>query len=82
MTVPQDNATYAVDPERLRVLKRYPVGDVAGAVSPDGRLVRARAPPRAASACSTCARDEVRRFRGRHDAAVEAVSFTPGRDGP
>ena len=38
VTVPQDNATYAVDPERMRVVKRYPVGDVAGAVSPDGSL--------------------------------------------
>ena len=39
LTVPQEDATYAIDSERLRVLRRYPVGDVSGAVSPDGRLV-------------------------------------------
>jgi hypothetical protein len=37
VTVPHDNATYAIDSKRLRVLKRYPVGALAGAVSPDGR---------------------------------------------
>ena len=39
LTVPQEDATYAIDSRRLRVLRRYPVGGVSAAVSPDGRLV-------------------------------------------
>ena len=36
LTVPQDNATYAVDPGRMRVLKRYPVGESPARSVPTG----------------------------------------------
>jgi WD40 repeat protein/DNA-binding SARP family transcriptional activator len=76
LTVPQEDATYAIDSRRLGVLRRYPVGGISGAVSPDGRLV----------ALGSGAGDvrlldsrsgRVRRLRGRHEASVEVVSFTP-----
>jgi WD40 repeat protein/DNA-binding SARP family transcriptional activator len=75
VTVPQENATYAVDPERLRVLKRYRVGDVAGAVSPDGRLF-ALGSAQGGLRLLDMRSGLVRRFRGRHEAAVDSVSFT------
>jgi WD40 repeat protein/DNA-binding SARP family transcriptional activator len=34
----RDNRTWELDPERLVVERSWPVGDYAGAVSPDGRL--------------------------------------------
>jgi WD40 repeat protein/DNA-binding SARP family transcriptional activator len=76
VTVPHDNATYAVDPERMRVVKRYPVGDVAGAVSSDGRVF-ALGSGTGNLRLLDLRSGEIRRFRGRHDAAVDAVSFTP-----
>jgi WD40 repeat protein/DNA-binding SARP family transcriptional activator len=76
VTVPQENATYAVDSERMGVLKRYPVGDVAGAVSPDGRLF-ALGSAQGGLRLLDLRSGLVRRFRGRHEAAVDSVSFTP-----
>ena len=38
MTSPKDDATYMLDAETLRVVRRWPVGDLVGSVSPDGRL--------------------------------------------
>jgi WD40 repeat protein len=76
VTVPQENATYAVDSERMGVLKRYPVGDVAGAVSPDGRLF-ALGSPQGGVRLLDLRSGLVRRFTGRHEAAVDSVSFTP-----
>ena len=76
VTVLQENATYAVDPVRLRVLKRYPVGDVAGAVSPEGRLF-ALGSARGGLRLLDLRSGRVRRFTGRHEASVEFISFTP-----
>ena len=76
VTSVNDHATFEIDPRRLRVLHRYPIGDVAGAVSPDGtafalgsqvggmRLLDLRS-------------GAVRRFAGRHQGPVERVRFTP-----
>ena len=38
LTSQTDNRTWELDPEQLRVLRSWPVGDSAGAVSPDGRV--------------------------------------------
>ncbi len=76
LTVPQDHATYAIDPERLRVLKRYPVGDVAGAVRPDGRLF-ALGSARGGLRLLNLRSEQVRRLSGRHDAAVDSMLWTP-----
>jgi DNA-binding SARP family transcriptional activator/WD40 repeat protein len=37
LTSRQDNRTWELDTQRLRVVRSWPVGDFAGAVSPDGR---------------------------------------------
>ena len=37
LTSRQDDRTWELDTERLRVVRSWPVGDFAGAVSPDGR---------------------------------------------
>ena len=76
VTAPQDNATYAIDPERLRVLKRYPVGDVTGAVSPNGRLF-ALGSDKGGLRLLDLRSGGIRRFQGRHDAAVNFMTFTP-----
>jgi WD40 repeat protein len=78
VTVPHDNATYAIDSKRLRVLKRYPVGALAGAVSPDGRSF-ALGSNNGGLRLLELRSGEVRRFTGRHEATVEHISFT--RDG-
>jgi WD40 repeat protein/DNA-binding SARP family transcriptional activator len=71
-----DNQTWEVEPDGLRVRRSYPVGDFAGAVSPDGqefalgsqtgrvRLLDLRS-------------GQVRSFRGRHDGSVLRAMFTP-----
>ena len=76
VTVAQDDATYAVNPERMRVVKRYPVGDVAGAVSPDGQLF-ALGSTQGGLRLLDLRSGAIRRLRGRHEAAVDFVSFTP-----
>jgi WD40 repeat protein/DNA-binding SARP family transcriptional activator len=76
VTVPQENATYAIDPERLRVARRYPIGDVAGAVSPDGRLF-ALGSHSGRLRLLDLRSGRIRRFRGSHEVAVEEVQFSP-----
>lgn len=76
VTVPQENATYAIDAKRLRVLKRYPVGDLVGSVSPDGRLY-ALGSKRGRLRLLDLRSGRVRALKGSHDAAVEYISFTP-----
>ena len=38
LTSLRDDRTWELDPEPLRVVRSWPVGDIAGAVSPDGRV--------------------------------------------
>ena len=38
LTSLRDDRTWELDPEPLRVVRSWPVGDLAGAVSPDGRV--------------------------------------------
>ena len=58
------------------MLKRYPAGDVAGAVRPDGRLF-ALGSARGGLRLLNLRSGEVRRLSGRHDAAVDSVGWTP-----
>ncbi len=76
LTVPREDATYAIDSRRLRVLRRYPVGGISGAVSPDGRLVALGSGAGGVRLLDSGS-GRVRRLRGRHDASVEVMSFTP-----
>jgi WD40 repeat protein/DNA-binding SARP family transcriptional activator len=76
VTVPRDNATYAIGSKRLRVLERYPVGDLVGAVSPDGRLF-ALGTDSGGLRLLDLRSGQVRPFRGRHDAPVNVVRFAP-----
>ena len=76
LTVPREDATYAIDSRRLHVLRRYPVGGISGAVSPDGRLVALGSGAGGVRLLDSGS-GRVRRLRGRHEASVEVVSFTP-----
>ena len=51
LTSVRDNRTWELDPDPLRIVRSWPVGDAAGAVSPDGRVF-ALAPRQAGSGCS------------------------------
>jgi len=67
--------TYEIDPERLRVLRRYPVGDSAGSVSPDGRTF-ALGSEKGRVRLLDLRSGEVTRFRGAHDGAILQTTFT------
>ena len=76
VTSPQDDATHEIDAQSLRVVRRYPAGGFAGALSPDGgalalgsgdgrvRLLDLRS-------------GEARLFARRHRAGVIDITFTP-----
>ncbi len=76
MTSAEDDQTTMIDADSLRVVQRWPAGDVVGAVSADGsafalgsqegdvRLLDLRS-------------GRVRRFAGRHEGSVGAMRFTP-----
>jgi WD40 repeat protein len=76
VTSPQSDETLEVDGRTLRVVRRYPVGDEVGAISPDGntfalgssdgtvRLVDRRS-------------GAIRRFAGRHQGGILRLAFTP-----
>ena len=76
VTSAHNDETWEIDARTLRVVRRYPVGDEAGALSPDGstfalgssdgtvRLVDRRS-------------GEVRRLIGRHQAEILRLEFTP-----
>jgi len=77
---PAGNETYAIDAERLRVLRRYPypTRDSAGKVSPDGRTF-ALGSEEGRVRLLDLRTGAVKLFRGRHDGAVIRMVFT--RDG-
>ena len=58
-----------IDTERLRRVRRWPVGDAAGSVSPDGRLF-ALGSQAGEVRLLDLRSGRVRRFTGRHDGAV------------
>ncbi|MEP6954652.1 MAG: BTAD domain-containing putative transcriptional regulator [Solirubrobacteraceae bacterium] len=71
-----DDATFEIDPQRLRVLHRYPVGAAAGAVSPDGRAF-ALGSQAGGVRLLDLRSGAVGRFAGRHQGAIERMRFTP-----
>ena len=76
VTSPHNDETWEIDSRTLRVIRRYPVGDEVGAISPAGntfalgstdgtvRLVDRRS-------------GAIRRFMGRHQGGVLRLVFTP-----
>jgi WD40 repeat protein len=76
MTSPGENATYEIDAESLRVVRRYPVGDFAGAVSPDASAF-ALGSETGSVRLLDLRSGRARRFTGRHRAGVLRMAFTP-----
>jgi WD40 repeat protein/DNA-binding SARP family transcriptional activator len=76
LTSARDNRTWEVDPGRLQVLRSYPVGDFAGAVSPDG-LRFALGSQEGRVRVLDLASGAVRTFRASHDADIIRMRFTP-----
>jgi WD40 repeat protein/class 3 adenylate cyclase len=75
VTSAQDDETYEIDAESLRILRRYAVGDVAGALSPGGTSFAL------GSEAGTVRLLDLRSGRvrrlGRHRSGVLRMSFTP-----
>jgi WD40 repeat protein/DNA-binding SARP family transcriptional activator len=88
MTSMRDDRTWELDPERLRVRRFWPVGDYAGAVSPDGRAFALGSGTGRVRLLDLDS-GQIRPLRGRHKGRVLRMRFTPdgrtlvttGRDG-
>jgi WD40 repeat protein/DNA-binding SARP family transcriptional activator len=76
LTSLRDNRTWELDPEPLRVVRSWPVADVSGAVSPDGRIF-ALGSEAGRVRLLDLASGEIRQLQGRHDGAVLRMRFTP-----
>jgi WD40 repeat protein/DNA-binding SARP family transcriptional activator len=70
---PTPEATYAIDPETLRTVRRYPVGGSTAAVSADGATLAIGRGGRIR--LLDLASGHVRTLRGRHSGTVQEVSF-------
>jgi WD40 repeat protein/DNA-binding SARP family transcriptional activator len=75
LTSAGDNRTWEIDPDGLRVLRSFPVGDLAGAVSPDGSLF-ALGGQTGRVRLLDLRSGQVRSFRGGHDGSVLGAIFT------
>jgi WD40 repeat protein len=71
-----DDKTWELDPDGLRVRRSYPVGDFAGAVSPDGSVF-ALGSQAGQVRLLDLRSGQVRSFKGRHDGSVLRMVFTP-----
>jgi WD40 repeat protein len=78
LTSVRDNRTWEIDPDGLRVLRSYPVGDFAGVVSPDGSVF-ALGGQTGRVRLLNLRTGQVRAFTGRHKGSVLRATFT--RDG-
>ena len=78
VTSRQQDETVMIDSERLRRVRRWPVGDDAGGVSPDGRLF-ALGSSRGEVRVLDLRSGRVRRFTGGKAADISRLAFTPDR---
>jgi WD40 repeat protein/DNA-binding SARP family transcriptional activator len=76
LTSLRDDRTWELDTEPLRLLRSWPVGDVAGAVSPDGRVF-ALGSEEGRVRLLELDSGRVRPFDGRLDGPVVRMKFTP-----
>ena len=76
LTSRQDRRTWELDTQRLRVVRSWPVGDAAGAVSPDGRefALGSRA---GGIRLLDLTSGRVRPMQGGHHGEVSRLRFTP-----
>jgi WD40 repeat protein len=72
----RDNRSWEIDPQELRIRRTYPVGDFAGAVSPDGQLL-ALGSETGHVRMLDLGSGAVRSLSGRHDGSVLRLAFTP-----
>jgi WD40 repeat protein/DNA-binding SARP family transcriptional activator len=75
VTSAHNDETWEVDSRTLRVMRRYPVGDEIGAVSPDGNTFALGSPDGTVRLVDRRS-GETRRLMG-HEAAVLRLAFTP-----
>ena len=76
MTSPRDHRTWELDTEPLRVVRSWPVGDRAGAVSPDGRAF-ALGSEKGQVRLVDLDSGQTRSFAGGHESPVNRMRFTP-----
>jgi WD40 repeat protein len=76
LTSLRDSRTWELDPEPLRVVRSWPVGDSAGAVSPDGRSF-ALGSQAGRVRLLDLESGQIRQLRGRHEGPVFRMRFTP-----
>jgi WD40 repeat protein len=76
LTSLRDNRTWELDPEPLRVVRSWPVGDAAGAVSPDGRSFALGSEAGRVRLLDLDS-GRIRPFRGTYDGPVVRMRFTP-----
>jgi hypothetical protein len=75
-TSPDDDVTQAIDTESLRVVRRHPVGGMAGALSPDGRALAVGSRDGSIRLLNMRS-GAVRRFARAHRVDVLDMAFTP-----
>ena len=76
LTSLRDSRTWELDPEPLRVVRSWPVGDLAGAVSPDGRVFALGSEAGRVRLLDLDS-GQTRSFEGRVDGPVVRMRFTP-----
>jgi WD40 repeat protein/DNA-binding SARP family transcriptional activator len=76
LTSLRDNRTWELDPDGLSVVRSWPVGDYAGAVSPDGRVF-ALGSQTGGIRLLDLSSGQIRPLRGGHDGRVLRMRFTP-----
>jgi WD40 repeat protein len=76
LTSLRDDRTWELDPERLSVVRSWPVGDYAGAVSPD-RRVFALGSRTGRVRMLDLSSGRIRSLRGSHDGRMLRMRFTP-----